>query len=46
MAHKTAHRKSLEAHNKAVVKARAELLADAKNDTALKANAAKRAKKL
>ena len=46
MAHKTAHRKALEAHNKATVKARAELLAESKNDTTLKANALKNAKKV
>jgi hypothetical protein len=44
--HKTAHRKALEQHNKAVLKARAELLAEAKNDPTLKANALKAAKKL
>lgn len=42
---KTAHRKRLDAHNKATVKARAELLAASKDDTTLKPNAAKNAKK-
>lgn len=43
--HKTAHRKALEAHNKATVAARAELLKQSKDDPTLKANAQKNAKR-
>ena len=43
--HKTAHRKRLEAANKANRAARAALLKEAKDDPTLKANASKNAKK-
>ena len=44
--HKTAHRKRLEAANKANLATRAALLKEAKDDPTLKANALKNAKKL